>query len=115
MRYNKNFNYIEFDTIKNDAGLNSYSLSTKKLINKAGIISIESKAGRYGGTYLNEMLTFHFANWLNPKFYLLFIEEFIRLKKSESKRKNVDWSMNKVINNLSESLHLLEEYHKPKK
>ncbi|MDR0793446.1 MAG: KilA-N domain-containing protein, partial [Chitinophagaceae bacterium] len=43
--YNPNFNYVEFDIIKSQAGLNSFRISTKDLIEKANIISIQAKIG----------------------------------------------------------------------
>ena len=44
------FNPIEFDGIKNQAGLNSFVLTAKHWIEKTGAIGIISKAGRYGGS-----------------------------------------------------------------
>ena len=55
----------------------------------------------------------HFKN--KPEFYVYMIKEYQRLIKEEYNRANIDWSVNKVIDNLNESIHLLEEYHKPKK
>ena len=52
--YNPNFNYGEFTLIKNEAGLNSFKVSAKELIEKTNIISIQTKAGRYGGTYAHK-------------------------------------------------------------
>ena len=37
--------------IKSQAGLNSFTLTTKQWIEKTNAIGIVSKAGRYGGTY----------------------------------------------------------------
>ena len=49
--YNVDFNSPEFEGIKNEAGLNRFSLSVKMWINKTNAIGIVAKAGRYGGTY----------------------------------------------------------------
>ncbi|MDR7856816.1 KilA-N domain-containing protein [Tissierella sp.] len=49
--YNINFNPIEFDWIKSQAGLNSFVLTPKQWIEGTSAIGIISKAGRYGGTY----------------------------------------------------------------
>jgi len=49
--YNPIFNYGEFAIIKNKAGLNNFKISAKELIEKTNAISIQAKAGRYGGTY----------------------------------------------------------------
>jgi hypothetical protein len=48
---NPGFNPIEFDGIRKQAGLNSFILTAKQWIERTGAIGIESKAGRYGGTY----------------------------------------------------------------
>ena len=47
---NPNFNCVEFDIIKFQAGLNRFRLSAKEWIDKTNAIGIISKAGRYGGT-----------------------------------------------------------------
>ena len=46
-----NFNYGEFATIRNQFGLNSFKISVKEYIARTGAISLQAKAGRYGGTY----------------------------------------------------------------
>ena len=48
---NPDFNPIEFDGIKKQAGLNSFILTAKRWIGLTSAIGIISKAGRYGGTY----------------------------------------------------------------
>ena len=48
---NSNFNRVEFDTVKNEAGLNSFLMSPKKWIETTNAVGIKSTAGRYGGTY----------------------------------------------------------------
>ncbi|AOR27459.1 hypothetical protein FORMB_03980 [Formosa sp. Hel1_33_131] len=45
------FNYTEFGTIKNQVGLNRFTLSVKKWINATNTIGVAAKTGRYGGTY----------------------------------------------------------------
>ena len=49
--YNPNFNYGEFAIIKNQAGLNRFKISVKDFVQRTNAISLQSKAGRYGGTY----------------------------------------------------------------
>ena len=45
-----------------------------------------SKAGRYGGTYAHKDIAFEFGMWISPKFKLLLIKEFERLKAEEQKQ-----------------------------
>ena len=51
--YNPDFNYGEFAIIKSQSGLNSFKISVKEFVAKTNAISIQAKAGRYGGTYVN--------------------------------------------------------------
>ena len=78
--HNPNFNYGEFAIIKSQAGLNSYKISVKEWTEKTNAIGIISKAGRYGGTYAHKDIAFEFGMWISPKFKLLLIKEFERLK-----------------------------------
>lgn len=48
---NPDFNPVEFDGIRLQAGLNSFTLTPKQWIEKTASIGIVSQAGRYGGTY----------------------------------------------------------------
>ena len=52
--YNPNFNYGEFATIRNQSGLNSFKISVKEFVARTGAISLQAKAGRYGGTYAHK-------------------------------------------------------------
>ena len=45
-----NFNDIEFEYIKSQAGLNSFVLTSKNWIKSSNAIGLVAKAGRYGGT-----------------------------------------------------------------
>ena len=88
---NPNFNYGEFAIIKNQAGLNGYKVSAKELIEKANIISIQSRAGRYGGTFAHKDIAFEFGMWISPQFKLYLILEFQRLKEHEAKTNSIEW------------------------
>ncbi|MEA3513804.1 MAG: KilA-N domain-containing protein, partial [Campylobacterota bacterium] len=80
---NVDFNSIEFDGIKNQAGVNSFILTPKQWINTTNAIGIVSKAGRYGGTYAHKDIAFEFASWISAEFKLFLIKEFQRLKNDE--------------------------------
>ncbi len=51
---NPDFNSIEFEGIKNEAGRNSFYLSTKKWLKATNAKGIIASAGRYGGTYAHK-------------------------------------------------------------
>lgn len=52
--YNPHFNPIEFEGFKKEAGLNAFTLSPSKWIERTNAIGIVSRAGRYGGTYAHK-------------------------------------------------------------
>ncbi|MDP2892896.1 MAG: KilA-N domain-containing protein, partial [Sulfurimonas sp.] len=74
---NDNFNSIEFDGIKMQAGVNSFILTPKRWIEKTSAIGIISKAGRYGGTYAHKDIAFEFASWISAEFKLFLIKEHL--------------------------------------
>ena len=48
------FNRVQFEAVKNEAGLNRFVMTPTKWITQMNAIGIVSKAGRYGGIYANE-------------------------------------------------------------
>ena len=73
---NPDFNPVEFDGIKMQAGLNTFTLTPKQWIKKTKAIGLISKAGRYGGTYAHKDIAFEFASWVSVEFKLYLIKEF---------------------------------------
>jgi len=69
VEHNPQFKGVEFDPFKFRAGENSFKLSASDLV-VAGATGIFSRRGRSGGTYCNIDWTIHFANWLDPFFYV---------------------------------------------
>ncbi len=103
--YNPDFNPIEFDGIKIQAGLNSFILTAKQWIEKTGAIGIVSQAGRYGGTYAHKDIAFEFAAWVSVEFKLYLIKEFQRLKEDESQRLSLAWNLNRTLSKLNYRIH----------
>ena len=101
--HNPTFNYGEFAIIKSQAGLNSYKLSVKEWVEKTNAIGIISKAGRYGGTYAHKDIAFEFGMWISPKFKLLLIKEFERLKKEEQKQ--LGWNAKRELSKINYKIH----------
>jgi hypothetical protein len=100
---NPNFNPIEFDGIKNQAGLNSFVLTAKQWIEKTNAIGIISKAGRYGGTHAHKDIAFEFASWVSVEFKLYLIKEFQRLKEEE--RKTLGWDIKRNLAKINYRIH----------
>jgi len=101
--YNPDFNYTEYGTIKNSAGSNNFVLSVKQWIKLTGAIGITAKAGRYGGTYAHKDLAFHFGMWISPKFQLLLVKEYQRLKQKESKQ--IEWNIKRTLAKVNYRIH----------
>ena len=103
MLYNPVFNFTEFCTIKNAAGSNNFVLSVKTWIEQTNAQGIRSKAGRYGGTYAHRDIAYHFGMWLSPKFQLLLIKEYQRLKTEEQKL--LGWSAKRELSKINYRIH----------
>ena len=102
---NPNFNPIEFDGIKNEAGSNSFTLTPKQWIAKTNAIGIKAKAGRYGGTYAHKDIAFNFGMWLSPTFQLYVVKEYQRLKESESNSLVKQWDVKRILSKANYLLH----------
>lgn len=100
---NPNFNCVEFDIIKSQAGLNNYRLSAKEWMEKTGAIGIISKAGRYGGTYAHKDIAFEFAMWISPEFKIYIVKEFQRLKADEQKL--LGWTAKRELSKINYRIH----------
>ncbi|MDP3312153.1 KilA-N domain-containing protein [Lutibacter sp.] len=103
--YNPDFNYTEFGTIKNAAGSNNFVLSVKQWIEITNAIGISAKAGRYGGTYAHKDIAFHFGMWISPKFQLLLVKEYQRLKEDESDRLQLEWNFQRTLAKVNYHIH----------
>jgi len=103
--HNPNFNSIEFDGFKNQAGANSFSLTPKRWVEATGAIGIISKAGRYGGTYAHRDIAFEFASWISAEFKLYLIKEFQRLKEEENGRLKLEWSFQRTLAKVNYRIH----------
>ena len=101
--HNPNFNYGEFAIIKSQAGLNSYKISVKEWVNKTNSIGMVAKTGRYGGTYAHKDIAFEFGMWISPKFKLLLIKEFERLKAEEQKQ--LGWNAKRELSKINYKIH----------
>ena len=103
--YNPSFNYVEFDTIKKQAGLNSFRISVKDWAEKTNATGIVAKAGRYGGTYAHKDIAFEFGTWISPMFKLYLIREFQRLKDEEQKQLNQQWDYRRFLAKVNYRIH----------
>lgn len=102
---NPAFNPVEFDGIRIQTGLNSFTLTPKQWIEKTRAIGIVSQTGRYGGTYAHKDIAFEFASWVSVEFKLYLIKEFQRLKDDENRRLSLAWNLNRTLSKLNYRIH----------
>lgn len=100
---NPDFNPVEFDGFRKEAGLNSFTLTPKQWIEKTNAVGIISKAGRYGGTYAHKDIAFEFASWISVEFKLYLIKEFQRLKDEEQKQ--LGWDIRRNLTKINYRIH----------
>ena len=102
---NPDFNPIEFDGIRKQAGLNSFILTAKRWIDATRAVGLISKTGRYGGTFAHKDIAFEFASWISVEFRLYLIKEFQRLKEDENRRLSLAWNLNRTLSKLNYRIH----------
>jgi hypothetical protein len=100
---NPDFNYGEFATIKNKAGLNNFKIGVKEFSERTNAISLRAKAGRYGGTYAHQDVALEFAMWISAEFKIYLVLEFRRLKEEEQNQ--MGWSAKRELAKLNYHIH----------
>ncbi|MDW2921766.1 KilA-N domain-containing protein [Mesomycoplasma ovipneumoniae] len=109
---NKNFNRVQFDTFKMDAGLNRFTMTPQKWIENTNAIGIVSKTGRYGGTYAHSDIAMEFASWISAEFKLYIIQDYKRLKSDENSKLSLTWNLHREISKINYKIHTdaIKEY-----
>ena len=104
---NPDFKYIEFDVLRNQAGLNSFVLTSKRWIETTAAIGIRSKRGRGGGTFAHRDIALEFCSYISPVFRLYIVTEFKRLKEEESERNNyaLEWTVRRELSKINYHIH----------
>lgn len=109
---NPNFKGVEFDSFKNEAGSNAFTLSSKRWVESTNAIGIVSKSGKNGGTYAHKDIAFKFAAWISAEFELYIIKDYQRLKSDEGSRLSLNWNLNREISKINYKIHTdaIKEY-----
>ena len=102
---NSNFNRVQFDTFRNEAGLNRFTMTPQKWIESTNAIGIIAKPGRYGGTYAQYDIAMDFASWISPEFKLYIIQDYKRLKADENSALSLGWNLNREISKINYKIH----------
>jgi len=100
---NPDFKLVEFDQFRNEAGYNHFVLSPQKWINTTNAIGLQSKSGRYGGTFAHIDIALEFASWVSVEFKFYLIKEFQRLKNEQTKE--LDWNIKRELTKINYRIH----------
>lgn len=101
---NVNFNRVEFDAFKNEAGHNYFVMTPTKWIRSTNAIGFKTKSGKYGGgTFAHRDIALEFASWISPEVKLYIIKEFQRLKVQESEQ--LEWQGKRLLTKLNYLIH----------
>lgn len=100
---NPDFNRVEFDVFRIQAGLNSFVMTPQKWTEATRAIGIVSKTGRYGGTCAYKEIVFEFTSWISVEFKLYLVKEFERLKTEELRQ--LGWEIKRNLAKINYRIH----------
>ena len=103
--HNPDFNYLEFEAIERDAGLNSFVLTPKRWVEQTCAKGIVTKQGRYAATFAHQDIAFEFASWISPEFKLYIVKDYQRLKAEENSRLSLGWNLNRELTKINYRIH----------
>lgn len=105
--HNENFNSVESHRIKIDeVGYNRFTMTPNRWKKEFNAIGIIPSSGKYSiGTFAHPDIAFEFASWLNVEFKLYLITEFERLKKEESYKNQIEWSVRRELAKTNYKIH----------
>lgn len=104
--HNPDFNRVQFDAVKSEAGTNRFVMTPTKWIELTGARGIISKSGRYGGgTFAHTDIAMEFASWISPEFKLYMMKDYRRLKLDENSRLSLSWNLNREVSKLNYRVH----------
>jgi KilA-N domain len=106
--YNANFNLVQLEEVKKEAGFNRFIISPTKWISITNAIGLVTKTGRYGGgTFAHKDIALAFCYWISPPFQLYIIKEFQRLKEKEAQEEKdvLEWNIKRTLSKVNYKIH----------
>lgn len=103
--HNTLFNYLEFEAIEKESGLNSFVLTPKRWIEMTSAIGMTTKQGRFASTFAHKDIAFEFASWISPEFKLYIIKDYQRLKTEENSCQSIKWNLNRELAKINYHIH----------
>lgn len=109
--YNPNYNVEAYREIRMKAGVPNFYLSSKQWIDKTNAIGIESKPGRYGGTYAHHLIALEFCSTMDSEFRFKVFKEYTELKQNEAEKwlKTHQFFLQKIEENALENTLLAKD------
>jgi len=106
--HNPDFKVMEMNNFRLKHLEKRYSATPQKYIAQTNAIGIISKSGRYGGTYAHKEIALNFCYWISPQFQVYLYKAFTELMELEFQRKNLEWHVSKITDNIDEVRNLLD-------
>jgi len=104
--HNESFKVDQAVHFRNEVSAHDFAPSIGDWIKETGAKGITTTPGRYGGTYAHKDIAFHFAMWLNARFYLYIVKDYQQLKEKEAKQIDKPWSVRREIAKANYQLHI---------
>lgn len=113
LKYNPDFNVLEYEYIRKEAGTVRFSLSSSKWILKTKAKGILSDAGRYGGTYAHNAIALEFCSAISPAFKLGVYTDYLELKEqaAQSLLESYRFFMKKIEDNTLEANRYAQDFN----
>lgn len=101
--YNPDFNLMKFHEISDEIGRVSFIMSIKEWIETTQAVGIQSRPGRYGGTFAHVDIALEFGTRISPRFKLLLLRDYQRVKAEERRRLEEGWDIARFLTKVSYS------------
>jgi len=98
---------MELNTFIGEVATSNFHISPSNWIERFKAKGIYTKKGRGGGTYAHKDIALNFCYWLDPRFQILMIKKFQELLEEDFQRKNLQWHLRKITDNIDEVRDLL--------
>lgn len=109
--YNPDYDSAAYQAIRMKAGVPSFYLSAQKWIKSTNAIGIESKSGKYGGTYAHHLIALEFCSSMSAEFRLKVFHEYLEMKQNDAQRwlKENEFYLRKIEDNSLENNRLAQD------
>lgn len=109
--FNPNYREAGFAEIRMSAGVPSFFLSPKQWIERTNAVGIESRSGRYGGTWAHHLIALEFCSTMDAEFRFKVFREYTALRQNQAENwlKTHAFFLQKIEDNALENNRLAIE------